>query len=387
MRCTLVLLLTAAVAAADPKPAAEGTPEHERAAELVRQLGHPRFAVREAAAKQLLEMGGAAVPALTAGTKAADEEVRTRSAALLPKVWAAEWKKRADAYLADADGKHKHDLPLLAEFEKLTGPPTPGSRKLFAEMVRTNGDLLQVTATTPGAAPAALRSRCQTLNDNLLTTGQQLPGELGDLAAVLFVGGRVTSANADWRSPGDAAHLLANPAVGEAIGSADVGPAMRRILVRWGETRPADDLVSQQFFGLAVRNRPFPEAVPVLVKLAKSKTASMLNVRAVAIDALSKVGDREARAALAGMMDDATPMFRGFGAGEPDYRLGDWAFAALVAADKKNPADYEMAHEMTFGLRFGADRGQVVRLTLRTFTSDEARQKALKKWKDEARKD
>jgi hypothetical protein len=332
-------------------------------------------------------MGGAAIPALTAGTKAADEEVRTRSAALLPKVWAAKWKALSDAYLADVDGKHKHDLPLLAEFEKLTGPPTPGSRKLFAEMVQTNGDLLQLTATTPGAGPAALRDRCQTLYENLQVAGKHFAGEIGDLATLFFVGGRVTSANADWRTTGDAANLLANPALGKAIDAADVGPAVRRILVRWAETRPKDDLVSQQCFGLVVRGRPFPEAVPVLIKLAKSKTASMLNVRAVAIEALSKVGGKEARAALEGMVDDATTMFRGFRGGEPDYRLGDCAFAALVVADKKNPADYGLAHEMTFGLRFGAATGEIVRLTLRTFATDEARQQALKKWKAEAKKD
>ena len=46
MRSAIVLLLTAAVAVADPKPAPEGTPEHEKATDLVKQLGHPRFAVR-----------------------------------------------------------------------------------------------------------------------------------------------------------------------------------------------------------------------------------------------------------------------------------------------------------------------------------------------------
>ncbi|HKB06400.1 MAG TPA: HEAT repeat domain-containing protein, partial [Gemmataceae bacterium] len=387
MRRSLLLLLSAAVAVADPKPGDEGTPGHQKAADLVKQLGHPRYATREAAAKELLKMGGPAIPALAAGTKAADEEVRTRSAALLPKVRAGEWKKRADAYLADVDGKQKHDLPLLAEFEKLTGPPTPASRKLFAEMVRANGELLHVAAATPDAAPAALRARCQTLTDNLQLAGKQLPGELGDLAAVYFVGGRVATANADWRSAGDAAHLLANPTLGEAIGAAEVGPAVRRLLVRWAETRPKDDLVSQQHFALAVRNQPFPEAVQVLVKLAKSETASMLNVRAVSIDALSKIGDKDAKAALEGMMGDATTMFRGFAAGEPDYRLGDCAFAARVAADKKNPADYGMAHQITFGLRFGAARGEIVRFTLRTFQTDEDRQKALKKWTAETKKD
>src|SRR2546423_364882 len=133
MRVTTLLLLSTAVALAGPKPGEEGTPEHARAAELVKQLGHPRYATREAAAKQLVEMGPAAVPALLAGTNAADEEVRTRSIALLPQAKAAEWKRRAEAYLADAEGKQKHDLPLLADWEKVMGKPDAGSRKLFAD--------------------------------------------------------------------------------------------------------------------------------------------------------------------------------------------------------------------------------------------------------------
>src|SRR5262245_10474843 len=133
MRAILMLFLIAGVALADPKPGDDGTPEHAKAAALVKQLGDKRYATREAAAKQLVEMGPTAVPALTAGTKSNDEEVRNRSITLLPQAMAAEWKRLAEAYLKDEDGKQKHDLPMLAEWEKLTGKPSAGSRKLFAE--------------------------------------------------------------------------------------------------------------------------------------------------------------------------------------------------------------------------------------------------------------
>ena len=108
-------------AGADPKPGDDGTPEYARAAELVRRLGDRRYAVRERAARQLFEMGHAAVAALRTGVRADDEEVRARSAALVPRVTAAGWKRRADAYLARPDGPH--DLPLLASWDKLVGGP------------------------------------------------------------------------------------------------------------------------------------------------------------------------------------------------------------------------------------------------------------------------
>src|SRR5689334_23669005 len=62
-----------------------------------------------------------------------DEEVRTRCTALLPQAKAAGWKKRAEAYLADADGKEKHDLPLLAEWERLVGKPRSEERRVGKE--------------------------------------------------------------------------------------------------------------------------------------------------------------------------------------------------------------------------------------------------------------
>src|SRR5688572_16695 len=98
-----ILLLALGAPAAAPRPGEAGTPEFETAAALVKQLGHARYAVREAAARRLVEMGEAAVPALRGGTKSQDEEVRTRCAALIPEVRAAEWARRAAAYRADAD--------------------------------------------------------------------------------------------------------------------------------------------------------------------------------------------------------------------------------------------------------------------------------------------
>src|SRR5262245_23161836 len=123
MRATLILLVTAGLAIADPKPGDEGTSEFQKASALVKQLGDKRYAVRESAAKQLVEMGPAAVPALTAGTKSEDEEVRNRSVALLPQAKSAAWKRLAASYLADTQGKQKHELPLLDEWEKLIGKP------------------------------------------------------------------------------------------------------------------------------------------------------------------------------------------------------------------------------------------------------------------------
>ena len=383
MRTIVTLLVVAAVATADPKPGDFGTPEHEKATALVRQLGDKRFATREAAAKKLIEMGPTAVVALTAGTKSADEEVRNRSLALLPQAKAAEWKRRAEAYLYDKDGKQKHDLPLLAEWEKLIGKPDAGSRTLFADMVRSNGELLQQAVADPKAAREAVKARCRTLLSQVGSTVKQVPVEAGELAALFFVHARVNTDRADWMAVDTPAQLLANPGFTGALESKELGPSMRRVVVQWADSRPALDMTSHQFFALAIRKTPFPEAVPVLARLAKDKNASGLHVRALAMEAMGKIGDKDSITALEGLISDETSLFQGV-VGQ-DYPAGDCAFAALVTAQKKNPADYGMSNSISIGFRFGA-QNEIVRLNLQSFPNAEARQKGLQKWKDDAKK-
>jgi HEAT repeat protein len=383
VRTIVTLLLVAAAATADPKPGDVGTPEHEKAAALVKQLGDKRFATREAAAKKLIEMGPTAVVALTAGTKSGDEEVRNRSLALLPQAKAAEWKRRAEAYLNDKDGKQKHDLPLLAEWEKLIGKPDAGSRTLFADMLRSNGELLQQAVTDPKAASEAVKARCRTLLSQVGSTVKQVPAEAGELAALFFVHARVNKDRAEWMAIDHPAQLLANPGLTEALESKELGPAIRRVVVQWADSRPALDMTSHQFFALAIRKTPFPEAVPVLTRLAKDKNASGLHVRALAMEAMGKIGDKESITALEGLLSDETSLFQGV-VGQ-DFLVSDCAFAALVRAHKKNPTDYGQSNAISIGFRFGA-QNEIVRLDLQSFANSEARQKGLQKWKDEAKK-
>jgi len=386
MRSVLTLLIAATIATAAPKPGEKGTPEFDKAAELVKQLGHPRFAAREAAAKRLVEMGGAAVPALAAGTKSDDEEVRTRSTALLPQAKAAEWKRRADAYLADKGGKEKHDLPLLAEWEKLVEKPDAGSRKLFAEMIRTGGDLLETVAANPKAAGPAAVERARLIRDRVQTSRGQLKAEPGELAGIFFVEVMATGSG-PAAGPGrpsrssSPAQLLANPTWPDALDAADMGPAVRKLLARWAGTRSVRDTMAQQQFALLAQKKPFPEAAPALAAVAKSKDADLLSVRLIAVQALGKVGGKEADATLTELIGDTASIF----GGPDEHRLGDSALAALVQMHGKKLADYGLTNNL--GIGFAAGPGDdVVMLQLYGFHGTDARARAVKKWKDETSK-
>jgi hypothetical protein len=378
MRAFSLLLLTAAIAIADPKPGDVGTPEHKQAGELVKQLGHPKYTIRESAAKQLLKMGPTAVVALIEGTKASDEEVRNRSAALLPQAKAAEWKRRSAAYLADAEGKQKHDLPLLAEWEKLVGKPDVGSRKIFAQMISADGEFLQAVASDKKKAAKVCNDRCKNVLAELRTAKGQIKGDLGDVAALLFLDTFAPS-QYDWSNQAYPCHLLTNPIVIETLDAADTGPALRRLLMKWAEARPAHDSYSFQRFASLVQKKPFPEAAGYLAKTATDKNADVLSTRLLAVQALGKVGGKEAAATLAGLVEDATPLFNG---STEDYRLGDSALAASITMHGKKLADFSLTHNGGIGFSNG-DGDEIVSLELHGFANADARAKAIKKWKEE----
>jgi hypothetical protein len=382
--CTLrvaiavLALIPVPVSGAERKPGEEGTPEYQKASDLVRELGHPRFAVREAAAKRLIEMGRPALPALRAGTRSADEEVRARCTALIRQTKAAEWKRRTDDYLADTDGKRAHDLPLLAEWERLTGRPDPSSRALFAQVVRADGDFLDAVAADRRNATTLCAARCQALLDRVRGPKGQFPADPGELIAVLFV----DAVDPVWLglpSPGMPADLLRNPGLAEALGAVGTGPALGRLLARWVDIHSEIDQRPRVEFADLARRKPFPEAVPVLAELAMDTSTRYLVVRLLAVEALGAVGGREAAAVLADLVPDEDTLFGRGRASTPQF--GDQALAASLALHGKRSED--------FGLRAAKCSlprplsNEYMPMTAYNFSTADARAEAIRRWRDE----
>jgi len=382
MRAALIFVLCASAGFADPKPGDEGTPEYAKANELVKQLGQSRFAIREEAGKKLVEMGPAAVPALRAGSKASDEEVRARCAAVLTQIRAAELDRRVAAYLADAAGERVHNFPLLAEWEKVTGKPDAGSRKLFADMFRRGGDVLELAAANPKAAAEAVQAKCITLLAEVQDGHEQRRVAPDQLALLFFAHLRTKGRPAAFGRADHPAHLLINPGVPEGVKAKDTGPAFRRLLAAWMDSQPTDEDASRQFFAFALWAAPFPEAVPALAQMAKDRKAPAQHVRAVAIEALGRVGDDRAKAALADLVENADVLVSG---SRGQCRAGDLALANWLTASSGKPADYGFGNPFTLTVR-AAERGPLVSLTVRYFMDAAARDAAVKKWKSEAAK-
>jgi hypothetical protein len=383
MRLTLGLLLVmVARAAAGPEPGDPGTPEYEKAAKWVEQLGAPRFAAREEAAKLLLQMGGPALPAVEAGTRSKDAEVRARCAAILPQVRAADWRARAEAFLADPTS-YKADPRLFAEYEKSVGKLDDGSRKLFAQMVEADIDLMALAVARADDVTVLVRKRCDAMLRPNAHGHVVVRESVGKIAVLLFSDSLGRPERAPWGDAIHPAYQLGNPGLVDGMKAADTGPALRRLVVHWAAGRPELDTKSRQFFALAAGAGPIPEAVPVLAQLAKDADADVRRVRAPAVWALGRIGSPDSRALLKGLAIDRSTV--DVGAPKGICTLGDCALAALAEANGQKPTDLGMVMGARGPIPLGATAGgPTVKVPVYGFPDDEARQSEWKKLKAEA---
>ncbi|HEX3146793.1 MAG TPA: hypothetical protein VHR66_01750 [Gemmataceae bacterium] len=379
MRIFLWTMLLSTVCLAAPQPGDEGTPEFQAASALVKDLGDARFATRETAAKKLLEMGATALPALRAGARSSDEEVRNRAAAMLPQIVTLAWNRRADAFLADVDQKQKHDLPLLADWEKVAGKPDAGTRKLFADMIRAHGPLFELAATDRKAAAVEMANRSAILLDAARAKGKQVDAPAASVAGLLFVQTLLRDQPAPAGDPSrhEPLHLLANPAVAAALDAKDVGPAYRRLIVQWAESRPLDETMTGLFFAILSHRHPFPEADARLFELATKHKS--VQIKWVALEALGRSKVRTTIDKLTELLNDKSAMYEDLGEQEAGHQVRDCALAALIAGQGKNPADYRLQTYMTANFWAGGT-ADTVTLHLCGFKTAGDREIGIKKW-------
>jgi hypothetical protein len=167
-------------------PALVHSEEAVSPAELVARLGDESFSVREAAARELARLGLASKDALTAGAMQGDLEVRLRCQELLQAMLRNDLEKRLAAFLADSEGKGKHDLPGWERFRKRCGNERP-ARELFAELVRSEAGLLEaLDAKAPGLSQM-FNERVDSLQQYYYS-GRREQISAATVAALLLVG-------------------------------------------------------------------------------------------------------------------------------------------------------------------------------------------------------
>lgn len=367
---------------------------------LVRQLGDSSFAVREAAHKELMQIGVAALPALHEGLKSNDLEVKRRCKELIPTIEKAEWARKADAYEMDIKGEQKHPLPLQKEYEKLIGKGA-SARKLFAEIVRRNGKFLQRMADAKGCRKKVYEMKCKELFP-VLKDRQELDAALenvgkfchADLAALFLVAVLYkVDQPVEWNDSNHVADLLGNPGVGEAVKNRKIGKAFSRLLVAWAQCQLSVrrsgiwSINIVGYFFYFVYKEKYTDGLVIVRKVIHRKAhhRPWPSFSAIGVAVLAKVLGKDGVEELEKIRKDQSVLFHTPGKAPVEIRLGDQALGELILLAGANPKDFGMDEFPGYvvtppGVEPGWD------IPLYGFRSDKDRRRALRKWEREKRR-
>lgn len=383
--CGLVVLVAGVALAAapnqpspDPATLAVAPEQVAKARALVRQLGSAAYRDRDRAARELADMGRAALPALDAGRGDPDPEVRMRVVALLPRAEADELRARIDTFLADSDAKYVHDLPGFNRFRAIAGDDRD-ARGLFAEVLknRANYDLLlalrgvpadrvaplaacagAVACAGPESPPAAdlalvIAARRQELQ---LLMNPQFPAvggfqgggyrpiapDVPDIALMLLAESLVSETKAGI-NPFQlqlANFLSQEPLRRAATGEGKHGPAFRRLVVHWMDTR--DSLIGlQSATNLATHLQMGPRVVSKYAARQLVLDGAQPWARANAAAMVAKNNGKEHLMAVTRLLTDQTYVVRGGPNNpQPDIQVRDVGLAMAVLLTGQDPAAY-----------------------------------------------
>jgi RNA polymerase sigma factor (sigma-70 family) len=365
------------------------------AQKLVRQLGSPSFAKRQAADKALTNLGARAAASVRAGMGDADLEVAKRCAAIWPRLWQTEIAR------PDADRLAGYTHPLWARFRKVAGDD-PGSRTFFAEMV---ADLprftrLEAAEADPGKAgalyAAELKLRVEAMKRGYREaeaeagnrTGDYLPAggipTRGEFAALLFLGTYPSTAAVTYPEADDLDRFSHHNVFGLGLQpdrqqqAKVIPPAVRRLFVAWLGTRTDNPDQHCMYVALCLH---IAEVVP----LARRKAADAAlgpAARGVALLAVGHFGTPADRSLLEKAFADSRVFFTTkdkFEDGKErsvEALVSDTAVAAALHLAGQHPADFGFTFLERHKLR-GPDI--LLKYHLLGFFDDDARQAAHKK--------
>jgi hypothetical protein len=393
---TLAAALIAGVALAAP-PAPKNTPEYRKAQELVEQLGSKKYKEREKAAAELIKMGRSAKDALQEGKVHVDTEVSTRCGQLLPQALALDLAFRVDRFLKDTDGKLDHDLPLWKTFRDQIGSDE-NSRKLYAEMVKVSGALLESVMDEPDRLAEKISMRTMEMYQQMFGNpfggggfrGGYNPGILNaaELCALLFAASQPAykPAQPDWML----SNLYSQPNFTNSLKDAKSGTAYRKLFFHYLGARMDDNTLNQCVWMLA--QQKIPGSADVVAKALKDGKATQPYTKASAMSCIGALGTKEHIKAFEPYMSDKTvvqPVFVGRGQ-RGEVRMQDVALALSIHLSGKSPKDYGFTMWQVYP-------NQPIQYHQLGFATDEDRKKAFDKWaadskapaskKDEPKKD
>ncbi len=374
---------------ADPVSLVVAKDDLTKAKGLVAQLGDPRFTVRENAQRDLATMGRKALQSLVSGAAdSPDPEVRLRCRKLIPAAREEDFQARVDSFLADVDGKYKHNLPGLDLFFDTTGK-SKEARQLFIDLLKQddNRRLISLAEGDPTQLATAVQNRAQDLynrqynrtvmpNGVMVQVAESNKPKTLDVVTLLIADTRVTGEHMGRRQ------VISNPAYSmqivqefrtAAMGTGPTAELIRKVIGRWLDTRvdPLDLYYGMNFLSNANQKE---EALRAAEKLLAAK-AGASTYKGMAISTLARFKGKDSIPQILPYLKDETLCTTRFVNANERYPIlmKDIALAALVSLTEQKLADYEFDPQ-------GHGGGPVVSYANQWFKSDEDRDKGFEKW-------
>ncbi len=351
----------------------------------VRSLGSEDFKVREQASQRLIQIGLPARQALLQGVMDPDLEIRRRCRELLPAILEADRQARLSAFIADKEGKQKHDLPGWERFRKVAGEDA-AARQLFVQIQKKDNGFLE----DADKDPEHIGDRCGSLCAHLfqrqqmqIRTAARVSQEtaLAEIAPLLLV-----SSDARVRIPLEQRYLFLNmlyqTSAQNALRNAGSAP-FKKIVLKWMQRQAQDGSDSLMIFSL-INQLGMKEGLDLALDVVRDKKLKG-HAMAPALVTIGKFGDKKQhRALLESFLDDKT-VIGGFSFGrangknvEGSTQVRDAALASLVRLTNQSSKEYGFAiTEVQPSLDYLLDQANCL-----GFSSDERRDKAFAKWKD-----
>jgi hypothetical protein len=377
---TLMSLLVAGVAFAAP-PAAADSPEARKAKELVGMLGSSKYRDREKAASELIRMGRAAKPALLDGKNHPDPEVQSRCQQLLPQALALDLMFRIDRFLKDTDGRLEHDLPLWKPYRERIGSDE-SSRKLFADMLKTNGALLEVVEEEPSRLAERVQQRIQESYQNLFGNGfrggyRPEVVNANELCCLMFVMAQPAykPSQPDWMI----SQLFSQPNFTTLLKDAAKGAPYRKLFYHYLDVRMDENTLHQCAWMFC--QHKMTEGADVVVKALKDGKATQAYTKATALCCIGTIGNRNHLKTFEPYLkDDAVIQVAFIGGGQRgEIKTRDVALAMTIHLSGKNPKDYGFVTWQVYP-------GQLIQYHQLGFATEDERAAAFKKWGEDSKK-
>jgi hypothetical protein len=342
--------------------------------ELVELLGSVTFESRETASQELARRGDSIRSELEAALRHPDLEVRLRARKLLAAMSHSDMQRRLEAFIEDIEGKKEHDLPAWKEYSKLLGSDK-ANRKLFAEMVTNEIDILRIFETDKKQVAAMLPGRILAFENGLIPgLAQQAP--TASIATMLFLA-------SDESVPlsttlGYQLHrFLSQSAARKAIEGDAHSPLVKKLLVSWIERGMSSSSLARNGLLLAELYKLNDTALSLARKMVGQKNAASYTLP-YAVMTIGRFGSKEDVAPVKTLLTNKAvchTWHNGKFKKPIQIQVRDVALAILVHLTKQDHKEYgfDLLRPDPKGLYYVYTMG---------FPEDALREKALAKWQE-----